>query len=95
MRKRFTHLLFSGLIVSILCLFPNRLLYAAEDRASQTTAANMDLDLIILLTAFSSLRETVPPDKLSKAFAYLTKPYRREKVKEVLHQSIIWASEAD
>ena len=50
---------------------------------------------IILLTAFTSLRETVPPDKLSKAFAYLTKPYNREKVKEVLYQSIIWASEAD
>ena len=48
---------------------------------------------IILLTAFSSLRETVPPDKLSKAFAYLTKPYNREKVKEVLSQGIIWANE--
>ena len=46
MRKRFTHLLFSGLIVSILCLFPNRLIYAAEDRESQTTAANMDLALV-------------------------------------------------
>ncbi len=50
---------------------------------------------IILLTAFTSLRETTPPDKLSKAYAYLTKPYNREKVKEVLYQSIIWASEAD
>ena len=50
---------------------------------------------IVFLTALTSLRETVHPDKLSKAFAYLTKPYRREKVKEVLYQSIIWASEAD
>ena len=46
MRRRLTHILFSGLIASILCLFPNRLLYAAEDRASQTTSANMDLALV-------------------------------------------------
>lgn len=44
---------------------------------------------IILLTAFSSLRDTTPPGTLNKAYAYLTKPYRREEVKDVLSRSII------
>jgi len=44
---------------------------------------------IILLTAFSSLRETTPPDRLKKAYAYLTKPYNREEVKDVLFRSIM------
>jgi len=44
---------------------------------------------IVLLTAFTSLARTTPPDKLNKAFAYLTKPYSREEVKEVLYRSII------
>jgi hypothetical protein len=30
----------------ILCLFPNNLLYAASEKASPTTSAAMDLDLI-------------------------------------------------
>lgn len=44
---------------------------------------------IILLTAMPSLRETTPPDKLNKAHSYLTKPYRREEVKDVLYQSVM------
>ncbi len=44
---------------------------------------------IVLLTAFTSLRKTTSPHKLNRAFAYLTKPYTREEVKEVLHRSII------
>ena len=43
---------------------------------------------IVLLTAFTSLRKTTHPDKLNKAFAYLTKPYSREEVKEVLYRSV-------
>lgn len=43
---------------------------------------------IVLLTAFTSLHKTTPPDKLNKAFAYLTKPYSREEVKEVLYRSV-------
>lgn len=49
---------------------------------------------IVLLTAFTSLRETTHPDTLNKAFAYLTKPYKREEVKAALYQSILWANEA-
>lgn len=44
---------------------------------------------IILLTAFSSLREITPPDKLNKAYAYLTKPYNREEVKAILSRSVM------
>lgn len=44
---------------------------------------------IVLLTAFTSLQKTTPSDKLNKAFAYLTKPYSREEVKEVLYRSVI------
>ena len=44
---------------------------------------------VVLLTAFTSLQKTTPPDKLKKAFAYLTKPYSREEVKEVLYRSVI------
>lgn len=49
---------------------------------------------VVLLTAFTSLQKTTPPDKLKKAFAYLTKPYSREEVKEVLSRSIIRPREA-
>ncbi len=49
---------------------------------------------VVLLTAFTSLRETTHPDQLNKAFAYFTKPYRREEIKEALYQSIVWASKA-
>ena len=44
---------------------------------------------VVLLTAFTSLQQTTPPDKLNKAFAYLTKPYIREEVKEVLYRAVI------
>ena len=44
---------------------------------------------IVLLTAFTSLRKTTSPEKLNKAFAYLTKPYSREEVKEVLYRSVL------
>jgi len=44
---------------------------------------------IILLTAFSSLRDTTPPDTLNKAYAYLTKPYRREEIKDVLSRAVM------
>jgi len=49
---------------------------------------------IVLLTAFTSLQKTTPPDKLNKAFAYLTKPYSREEVKKVLYRSVIRPREA-
>ncbi len=49
---------------------------------------------VVLLTAFTSLQMTTPPDKLNKAFAYLTKPYRREEVKEVLYRLVVRAREA-
>ncbi len=44
---------------------------------------------VVLLTAFTSLLKTTPPDKLNKAFAYLTKPYIRKEVKEVLYRAVI------
>jgi PAS domain S-box-containing protein len=44
---------------------------------------------VVLLTAFTALQKTTPPDKLNKAFAYLTKPYSREEVKEVLYRAVI------
>ena len=49
---------------------------------------------VVLLTAFTSLGKTTPPDKLNKAFAYLTKPYSREEIKEVLYRSVIRPREA-
>ncbi len=49
---------------------------------------------VVLLTAFTSLQESTPPDKLNKAFAYLTKPYNRKEVKEVLYRSITRPIEA-
>jgi PAS domain S-box-containing protein len=49
---------------------------------------------VVLLTAFTSLQQTTPPDKLNKAFAYLTKPYSREEVKEVLYRAVIRPREA-
>ena len=49
---------------------------------------------VVLLTAFTALQKTTPPDKLNKAFAYLTKPYSREEIKEVLYRSVIRPREA-
>jgi PAS domain S-box-containing protein len=49
---------------------------------------------VVLLTAFTSLQKTTPPDKLNKAFAYLTKPYSREEIKKVLYRSVIRPREA-
>jgi PAS domain S-box-containing protein len=49
---------------------------------------------VVLLTAFASLQKTTPPDKLNKAFAYLTKPYSRAEIKEVLYRSVIRPREA-
>jgi len=49
---------------------------------------------VVLLTAFTSLQKTTPPDKLNKAFAYLTKPYSRAEIKEVLYRSVIRPREA-
>ena len=46
MKKRSIHFLFSGLIGTILCLFANTILYAASEKASPTTSAAVDLDLI-------------------------------------------------
>jgi PAS domain S-box-containing protein len=48
---------------------------------------------IVLLTAFTSLQQTTPPDKLNKAFAYLSKPYSRQEMKEVLYRSVIRSRE--
>ncbi len=39
---------------------------------------------VILLTAFTSLRKTSPPELINKAFSYLTKPFNREQVKSAL-----------
>lgn len=46
---------------------------------------------IILLTAFTSLNKSVPPDILNKAFAYLTKPYSREDIRQVLRRAVLGA----
>ena len=46
---------------------------------------------IILLTAFTSLNQSTPPDTLNKAFAYLTKPYSREEVRRVLCRAVLGA----
>ena len=46
---------------------------------------------IILLTAFTSLSKSTPPGTLNKAFAYLTKPYRREEVRQVLRRAVFGA----
>lgn len=43
---------------------------------------------VILLTAFTSLRKTSPPEIISKAFAYLTKPFDREHVKAMLKKAV-------
>lgn len=43
---------------------------------------------IILLTAFTSLNKSTPPDILNKAFAYLTKPYSRENIRQVLRRAV-------
>jgi PAS domain S-box-containing protein len=44
---------------------------------------------VILLTAFTSLRNTANPDILGKAFAYLTKPYKRQEVKSAIHRACL------
>ena len=44
---------------------------------------------VILLTAFTSLRNTANPDILDKAFAYLTKPYQRQEVKSAIHRACL------
>jgi len=46
---------------------------------------------IILLTAFTSLHQSTPPDILNKAFAYLTKPYSREEIRQVLRRAVLGA----
>ena len=46
---------------------------------------------IILLTAFASLSKSIPPDTISKAFAYLIKPYSREEIRQVLHRAVFGA----
>ena len=43
---------------------------------------------VILLTAFTSLRKTSPPEAVNKAFAYLTKPFNRENVKSTLLRAV-------
>jgi PAS domain S-box-containing protein len=44
---------------------------------------------VILLTAFTSLGTTANPDILKKAFAYLTKPYKRQEIKTTIHQACL------
>lgn len=44
---------------------------------------------VVLLTAFTSLKKTTPPGKFNKAFAYLTKPYSRTEINEVLYRAVI------
>jgi len=44
---------------------------------------------IILLTAFTSLNQSAPQDVLKKAFAYLTKPYSREEIRQVLRRAVM------
>jgi len=44
---------------------------------------------VILLTAFTSLRNTANPDILDRAFAYLTKPYKRQEVKSAIHRACL------
>ena len=48
---------------------------------------------IILLTAFTSLDKSTPPDILNKAFAYLTKPYSREEIRQVLRRAVLGTKE--
>ena len=43
---------------------------------------------VILLTAFTSLRNTANPVILDRAFAYLTKPYKRQEVKSAHSSSL-------
>ena len=42
---------------------------------------------VILLTAFTSLQKTANPDILARAFAYLTKPYKRQEVTSTIHRA--------
>ena len=50
---------------------------------------------IILLTAFTSLDKSTPPDVLKKAFAYLTKPYKREEIRQVLRRAVLGAKKPE
>ncbi len=49
---------------------------------------------IVLLTAFTSLDKSTPPDILNKAFAYLTKPYQREEIRQVLRRAVLGAKKS-
>jgi PAS domain S-box-containing protein len=44
---------------------------------------------VILLSAMTSLRNTADPAILDKAFAYLTKPYKRQEVKSVIQRACV------
>ncbi len=45
---------------------------------------------VILLTAFTSLEKSADPLDLCKAFAYLTKPYDKDRLKATLHRAPSW-----
>jgi PAS domain S-box-containing protein len=44
---------------------------------------------VVLLTAFTSLRNYTNSDILDRAFAYITKPYKREEVKSTVHRACL------
>jgi PAS domain S-box-containing protein len=44
---------------------------------------------VVLLTAFNSLRNYANSDILDRAFAYITKPYKREEVKSTVHRACL------
>jgi len=44
---------------------------------------------VVLLTAFTSLRNYANSDILDRAFAYITKPYKREEVKSTVHRACL------
>lgn len=50
---------------------------------------------IILLTAFTSPSKYTPSDTLNKAFAYLTKPYSRDEIRQVLRRAVLGAKEPE
>ena len=50
---------------------------------------------IILLTAFTSLDKCTTPEILNKAFAYLTKPYQREEIRQVLRRAVLGAKKSE
>lgn len=49
---------------------------------------------VILLTAFTSLRKTANPDILDKAFAYLTKPYKRQEITSAIYRACLARQQA-